>query len=400
MEAHQRRLAALVTSLFCVCFAICPPSSAAPEVSSRQYAELERLRCGSRAAFLLAHSCELLVSYEELVYRIPEQSGGASIKHVAESLSEIGLPCQILKMAPSDLFKANGTFIVHHHPRYASSSGHFLVGTAVHAKGIELVDPITGKCDLWQWSHFSDAFSGYVVIPLPEQQPALPMCFLLTLVAAMALFGAVRFAAFDAKFQKCKTGTQKLMIFILIGASGVAEPNLIAASTSVRRTQSDDIRNYSRDGTNVIALITDIMLPSQGEQLLFEDSAPLTLLDVKRELKKRSLHCDVRTLTIDQLRAANKPLIVPLRRTCEPRAAFHLVLHTDNDSLTAVRAGDLTVRQWSEDEFLRDWTGHAIVISSNPVGLATPFVTAAFVVYLMGIFLLFRKPRRIEKESS
>jgi len=153
------------------------PALPGPEVPSAGPApafgpgDTDRLRylCGPNAAYVLARMHGMPLTYDGLNREFGDLLGGVSLRRLRDVMGRIGLPCEVRYLHPAELIEAPLPAIVLIRPEYSGGTiGHFIVIAGASRAGVRVVDPITGVRDNWGWPYFSDAWTGYALVPRPD----------------------------------------------------------------------------------------------------------------------------------------------------------------------------------------------------------------------------------------
>lgn len=117
--------------------------------------------CGPRAALVLSRLCGHSLEWSDL----PSPSGGVSLHWIQTFLEQHGFPTETRRLNPTDLVTLRTPAIAFISPEYAGGLGHFVVVLDASIGGVHVIDPAAGAQYYWGWRSFSDAWTGYVILP-------------------------------------------------------------------------------------------------------------------------------------------------------------------------------------------------------------------------------------------
>jgi hypothetical protein len=140
---------------------------------------------------------------------------------------------------------------------------------------------------------------------------------------------------------------------------------LVPACSLMGSAQARELRLHQRDGRNAAILLAGLRGGDLREILNRDVSLPdlgaNTLLGVHVRAAELSCPSRILELTYAELMAAPAPVVVLLRTKQHGDGYFCVVLNARRNEVTLLASGLMVVQEISEDNFRKQWTGHAVV---------------------------------------
>lgn len=133
-------------------------------------------------------------------------------------------------------------------------------------------------------------------------------------------------------------------------------------------------------------------LRKESKQLL--DTNKEESMFVLKELAARhGFHLEAKKLTVDQLKASAKPILVHMDGETPEEGAFLLVLEMNANTVFLVNGTTATINSVSLEDFRRVWTGVALTRIRDSRKIAAVFLVATLSTFLL-VKALFTKTGR------
>lgn len=362
----------------------------------------ERTTCGPRAVVVLARLMGVSLDYQKVRREIGLSDRGTSIAEVGRVLKAHGIDCTIRRLDPTQLLTCPTPLIVHHVPRFGTPDGHFLVLTEVGQEGLTAIDPMLGKAVRWKWSSFSDAWSGFAVIPVKRTRLAFgPLGGLLALAVHLTAFAALALSARRPSRAASPAGRPLRSALLLFASAPVLHLGHGGASRA-----GPVIRSHARDGLNAAALLAGLRgrAGATPGRPAAPGEEPRSFKDVQAWLvKEHSIRSSVYSLDYGGLAEAverSGPVVVHLRHRDKTAGNFYVVLDMGPEYVTVVQTGLLVVNAVPIEDFRRRWTGHALVPVPDQGAALSPKVVLGVAIAVVISRAGYRLARRRTGRSA
>jgi ABC-type bacteriocin/lantibiotic exporter with double-glycine peptidase domain len=122
--------------------------------------------CGRNATYTMLRMLGFDVPYENVRSQIPDVTHGVTLSDIRQVLNDNGMEATVAQLSPTDLFDVTLPCAVLLDLGGAPGDlKHIVVMTEVTDDGVVVVDPVVATQEKWPWHYFSDAWTGYAVIP-------------------------------------------------------------------------------------------------------------------------------------------------------------------------------------------------------------------------------------------
>ncbi|MEM9645843.1 MAG: cysteine peptidase family C39 domain-containing protein [Planctomycetota bacterium] len=366
---------------------VTPPNSSTP---TTHQAEQEAEMCGPRAVFCVLQGLGISVPYETVRDSITRkadesESDGISIADLQEYMASVGVDSSVRRISPSDMPQTPVPFIIYYPPQLTGGQGHFVCVQNVHPDGLDVVDPVLGKKAKLKWYSFCDRWDGTCLIPTSRDsfgRNVLWGCIALHLVLLVGYWQGSR-----TRLSKAIAPVMVLAILSLPSPCEATDDGSAAEDAPCQ------LRTNERSLQNAVSLVMSAIQQQDSNAEKGMEAATVqgpSIGDAQNCLTRHGIQSSLRKLTYQELIRQDAIQVLVLRHGSETTADFGVFVNGNDDQVTFVRTGPMTISVWPVDEFRRAWTGHSLLVSKpqNKYMPAVLSLSAGAVVGTLGLFFL------------
>lgn len=316
----------------------------------------QRAACGPNAVFLFLRMNGFSVNYEKLAARIAPNSYGTSLLDMKATCEAFGANVTVGRADGLDLCSAASHYplIVHRRPFADAEVGHYfvLIGNVGH--NVRFIDATSGAIHLEPKRWVAERLTGFYLERrlVAYDTSGIDIWLSVTLVVGCCVLvqSIPRWRCDSAQIPALV-----LSVMLLCPSSCMAEG---------RAGPAGDVRGKGRDAINILYLMLAIenhAVPYERVEAAFARQPVRNLTVFRDAADSLGLQTSVVRMTFDQICAFREPVMAVMDVPDSTDGCFVLVHAANRDNVDYVEGNLGIVIRLSTDEFLRNWTGIAVV---------------------------------------